>query len=59
MDSVMGIVEFKVRGELTERAWKHGAQVMNEDPNHVPMHMIEENMRTRRYTKSNCKASEN
>jgi phosphomethylpyrimidine synthase len=55
----MGIVEFKVRGELTERAWKHGAQVMNEDPNHVPMHMIEENMRTRRYTKSNCKASEN
>jgi phosphomethylpyrimidine synthase len=33
-----------VQGELTERAWKHGVQVMNEGPGHVPMHMIEENM---------------
>ena len=36
--------ELKVQGELTERAWKHGVQVMNEGPGHVPMHMIEENM---------------
>ncbi|MFZ0711199.1 MAG: phosphomethylpyrimidine synthase ThiC [Terrimicrobiaceae bacterium] len=36
--------ELAVQGELTERAWKHGVQVMNEGPGHVPMHMIEENM---------------
>jgi phosphomethylpyrimidine synthase len=36
--------ELQVQGELTERAWKHGVQVMNEGPGHVPMHMIEENM---------------
>jgi phosphomethylpyrimidine synthase len=36
--------ELKVQGELTEHAWKHGVQVMNEGPGHVPMHMIEENM---------------
>ncbi len=36
--------ELKVQGELTERAWKHGVQVMNEGPGHVPLHMIEENM---------------
>jgi phosphomethylpyrimidine synthase len=36
--------ELKVQGDLTERAWKHGVQVMNEGPGHVPMHMIEENM---------------
>jgi phosphomethylpyrimidine synthase len=36
--------ELKAQGELTERAWKHGVQVMNEGPGHVPMHMIEENM---------------
>jgi phosphomethylpyrimidine synthase len=36
--------ELKVQGELTQRAWKYGAQVMNEGPGHVPMHMIEENM---------------
>jgi phosphomethylpyrimidine synthase len=36
--------ELRVQGELTERAWKHGVQVMNEGPGHVPMHMIEENM---------------
>jgi phosphomethylpyrimidine synthase len=36
--------ELYVQGELTERAWKHGVQVMNEGPGHVPMHMIEENM---------------
>src|SRR6266699_2977729 len=36
--------ELRVQGELTERAWKHGVQVMNEGPGHVPLHMIEENM---------------
>ena len=36
--------ELKTQGELTERAWKHGVQVMNEGPGHVPMHLIEENM---------------
>ena len=36
--------ELKVQGELTQRAWNHGVQVMNEGPGHVPMHMIEENM---------------
>ena len=36
--------ELKVQGELTERAWAKGVQVMNEGPGHVPMHMIQENM---------------
>ncbi len=37
--------ELKVQGDLTTRAWEHGVQVMNEGPGHVPMHMIEENMK--------------
>ncbi len=36
--------ELKTQGELTERAWEFGVQVMNEGPGHVPMHMIQENM---------------
>jgi phosphomethylpyrimidine synthase len=36
--------ELKTQGELTERAWEHGVQVMNEGPGHVPMHLIQENM---------------
>jgi phosphomethylpyrimidine synthase len=36
--------ELYVQGELTERAWNRGVQVMNEGPGHIPMHMIEENM---------------
>jgi phosphomethylpyrimidine synthase len=36
--------ELKTQGELTRIAWEHGAQVMNEGPGHVPMHMIKENM---------------
>lgn len=36
--------ELQVQGELTERAWKFGVQVMNEGPGHVPLHLIEENM---------------
>lgn len=37
--------ELKTQGELTTRAWEFGVQVMNEGPGHVPMHMIEENMK--------------
>ncbi|MER3454291.1 MAG: thiamine biosynthesis protein ThiC [Acidimicrobiia bacterium] len=37
--------ELQVLGELTLRAWKHGVQVMIEGPGHVPMHLIEENVR--------------
>jgi phosphomethylpyrimidine synthase len=36
--------ELKTQGELTQRAWAHGCQVMNEGPGHVPMHLIKENM---------------
>jgi phosphomethylpyrimidine synthase len=36
--------ELQVQGDLTQRAWAHGVQVMNEGPGHVPLHMIEENM---------------
>ncbi len=36
--------ELKTQGELTERAWEFGVQVMNEGPGHVPMHLIKENM---------------
>jgi phosphomethylpyrimidine synthase len=36
--------ELKTQGELTERAWAHNVQVMNEGPGHIPMHMIQENM---------------
>jgi phosphomethylpyrimidine synthase len=37
--------ELKTQGELTRIAWEHGVQVMNEGPGHVPMHLIEENMK--------------
>ncbi len=37
--------ELKAQGELTKRAWEHGVQVMNEGPGHVPLHLIEDNMR--------------
>ena len=36
--------ELKTQGELTQIAWDHGVQVMNEGPGHIPMHMIKENM---------------
>jgi phosphomethylpyrimidine synthase len=36
--------ELYTQGELTQRAWKHDVQVMNEGPGHIPMHMIRENM---------------
>jgi len=37
--------ELEVQGELTTMAWEKNVQVMNEGPGHVPMHMIEENMK--------------
>ncbi|HOD47723.1 MAG TPA: phosphomethylpyrimidine synthase ThiC, partial [Opitutaceae bacterium] len=37
--------ELLTQGELTQRAWKHDVQVMNEGPGHVPMHLIEDNMK--------------
>jgi phosphomethylpyrimidine synthase len=37
--------ELKTQGELTRIAWEHDVQVMNEGPGHVPMHLIEENMK--------------
>jgi phosphomethylpyrimidine synthase len=36
--------ELKAQGELTQRAWARGVQVMNEGPGHIPMHLIHENM---------------
>ena len=37
--------ELRTLGELTHIAWKHDVQTMIEGPGHVPMHLIEENMR--------------
>ena len=37
-------LELDVIGELTEKAWAHGVQVLIEGPGHVPMHKIRENM---------------
>ncbi len=37
-------LELDILGELTERAWSHGVQVMIEGPGHVPMNKIKENM---------------
>jgi len=37
--------ELDTLGELTKIAWNHDVQVMIEGPGHVPMHMIEENVR--------------
>jgi phosphomethylpyrimidine synthase len=36
--------ELRTLGELTQRAWKHDVQVMIEDPGHVPMQRIQQNM---------------
>jgi phosphomethylpyrimidine synthase len=38
------LAELRTLGELTERAWRHGVQVMIEGPGHVPMHKIKENV---------------
>ncbi|HET9953912.1 MAG TPA: phosphomethylpyrimidine synthase ThiC [Polyangiaceae bacterium] len=40
--------ELETLGELTERAWKQGCQVMIEGPGHVPFDQIEYNMKLER-----------
>ncbi len=40
--------ELSVLGELTERAWRNGVQVMVEGPGHVPFDQIEFNMKLQR-----------
>jgi phosphomethylpyrimidine synthase len=40
--------ELRTLGELTERAWKKGCQVMVEGPGHVPFDQIEYNMKLER-----------
>lgn len=37
--------ELRTLGELTKRAWADDVQVMVEGPGHVPMHLIQENVR--------------
>ena len=42
------LAELWTIGELTERAWRHGVQVMVEGPGHVPLDQIEFNMKAQR-----------
>ncbi len=42
------LLELNVLGELTERAWAHGVQVIIEGPGHVPFDQIEYNMKLQR-----------
>ena len=42
------LAELETLGELTERAWRHGCQVMVEGPGHVPFDQIEFNMKLQR-----------
>jgi phosphomethylpyrimidine synthase len=42
------LAELATLGELTERAWKKGCQVMVEGPGHVPFDQIEYNMKVER-----------
>ncbi|OAB60587.1 thiamine biosynthesis protein ThiC [Leptolyngbya valderiana BDU 20041] len=42
------LAELECIGELTERAWRHGVQVMVEGPGHVPLDQIEYNMKLQR-----------
>ena len=42
------LAELETIGELTERAWAHGVQVMVEGPGHVPFDQIEYNMKLER-----------
>ncbi|HEY3411278.1 MAG TPA: phosphomethylpyrimidine synthase ThiC [Propionicimonas sp.] len=39
------LAELRTLAELTERAWTHDIQVMVEGPGHVPLHLVEENVR--------------
>jgi phosphomethylpyrimidine synthase len=42
------LAELETLAELTERAWRHGCQVMVEGPGHVPFDQIEFNMKLQR-----------
>ncbi|USO00379.1 MAG: phosphomethylpyrimidine synthase ThiC [Phycisphaeraceae bacterium] len=42
------LAELAVIAELTERAWRHGVQVMVEGPGHVPFDQIEYNVKLQR-----------
>jgi phosphomethylpyrimidine synthase len=42
------IAELEVLGELTERAWAKGVQVMVEGPGHIPFDQVEYNMKLQR-----------
>jgi phosphomethylpyrimidine synthase len=42
------LAELETLGELTERAWRRGVQVMIEGPGHVPFDQIEWNMKLQR-----------
>jgi phosphomethylpyrimidine synthase len=42
------LAELETLGELTERAWRHGCQVMIEGPGHVPFDQIEWNAKVQR-----------
>ncbi len=42
------LAELATLGELTERAWRHGVQVMVEGPGHIPFDQIEYNMKLQR-----------
>lgn len=42
------LAELETLGELTERAWRRGCQVMVEGPGHVPFDQIEWNMKAQR-----------
>jgi len=37
--------ELKVLGDLTKRAWARDVQVIIEGPGHIPLHMVEKNIR--------------
>ncbi|OGH04242.1 MAG: phosphomethylpyrimidine synthase ThiC [Candidatus Lambdaproteobacteria bacterium RIFOXYD1_FULL_56_27] len=39
------LAELRTLGELTLKAWEQDVQVIIEGPGHVPMHLIQENMR--------------
>jgi phosphomethylpyrimidine synthase len=39
------LAELRTLAELTERAWAHDVQVMVEGPGHVPLDLVEENVR--------------
>jgi phosphomethylpyrimidine synthase len=42
------LAELETLGELTERAWRKGVQVMIEGPGHIPFDQIEYNMKVQR-----------